>query len=446
MMQHRFHVTVLSNFSRGFDKYCDSYSKRAIPESTYPDRFYVLRRDQLDIGVCKANPLLQKLGLANNELLVIETLIDDGDLHSNDRNGLGEVVLRPELRVHRLFLAKQDGDSIALEETTAEDAMARSLAVINRDMAPFEQLRPRTLSILPIARGCQAKCSFCFSEASVSSVQKHAQLTPAQVRPYARTARERGAERFVITGGGEPGLVPHDRLVEWIRFGNDELGKTVLITNAHHLGVLSVSERLCRLKDYAQAGLNILSISRHHSDDRRNQQIMSLAIDTGAIANSVARHQSQLAQLKLRLICVLQKQGVATETDLANYLDYAAEHGIDEVCFKELYVSTSTESVFHDFPSNAFSRSNRVPLSLVVNFADHHGFEETSRLPWGSPIYSGRWSGNPIKIAAYTEPSLYWERCSGVARSWNVLADGRCFVSLEDNTSVLPEEQVPYGI
>ena len=46
-----------------------------------------------------------------------------------------------------------------------------------------------------------------------------------------------------------------------------------------------------------------------------------------------------------------------------------------------------------------------------------------------------------MKIAAYTEPSLFWERSQGIARSWNVLADNRCFVSLEDREShIFPEE------
>jgi hypothetical protein len=43
----------------------------------------------------------------------------------------------------------------------------------------------------------------------------------------------------------------------------------------------------------------------------------------------------------------------------------------------------------------------------------------------------------PVRIAAYTEPSLFWERSVGVARSWNVVADGTCYASLEDRASRL---------
>lgn len=45
-----YHVTVLSNFARAFDKYSLCYAKAAIPESTYPDRFYLLERSELEIG------------------------------------------------------------------------------------------------------------------------------------------------------------------------------------------------------------------------------------------------------------------------------------------------------------------------------------------------------------------------------------------------------------
>jgi hypothetical protein len=66
-----------------------------------------------------------------------------------------------------------------------------------------------------------------------------------------------------------------------------------------------------------------------------------------------------------------------------------------------------------------------------------------SRLPWGAPVYRGKWLGKPLRVAAYTEPSLFWERTQGIARSWNVMTDGRCHVSLEDRASEIKLEEVP---
>ena len=54
----RFHVIVLSNFAKGFDKYALAYGKAGIPESTYADRFHLLTRAELGIGIDKAGRLV----------------------------------------------------------------------------------------------------------------------------------------------------------------------------------------------------------------------------------------------------------------------------------------------------------------------------------------------------------------------------------------------------
>lgn len=51
----------------------------------------------------------------------------------------------------------------------------------------------------------------------------------------------------------------------------------------------------------------------------------------------------------------------------------------------------------------------------MTRFAEQHGFDMESHLPWGAPIYRGVWRGHSLRIAiaAYTEPSLFWERTEG---------------------------------
>ena len=66
-----YHVTALSNFARGFDKYTRQYRKSAIPESTYPNEWYLLRYRELGVGIAKASKLRQKLGIPGDELLVL---------------------------------------------------------------------------------------------------------------------------------------------------------------------------------------------------------------------------------------------------------------------------------------------------------------------------------------------------------------------------------------
>jgi hypothetical protein len=45
-----YHVTLLSNFARAFDKYQRLYRKSAIAESTYPNEFYVLPASELGVA------------------------------------------------------------------------------------------------------------------------------------------------------------------------------------------------------------------------------------------------------------------------------------------------------------------------------------------------------------------------------------------------------------
>ncbi|QKW23056.1 radical SAM protein [Kitasatospora sp. NA04385] len=449
----RFHVIVLSNFAKGFDKYALTYGKAGIPESTFPDRFHLLTRAELGIGTAKAGRLLERLAIPGDRLLVLETEVDPDALAPNQATGLGMELRRDRIRLSAVHepAAEPDADGrIVLHPTTVEDAMAASLR-LNPDLAAYGELRPRSVSVLPVAAACQAKCSFCFSAASISSDQPPARVPWDTVAAWLERGRAAGAERAVITGGGEPTLLPFDQQLRLVAACAAAFPKTVLISNAHNLAKLAPADRADRLAELTAAGLSVLAVSRHHQDDDASERLMALRTPVGEVADTWRAGRERWPGLRMRLICVLQHGGVADEEGVAAYLSWAAAHGIEEVCFKELYVSTSTESLYHDHAANRWSRDHQVSLSVVTGFAERHGFAQTSRLPWGAPVLDGSWDGRPMRIAAYTEPSLLWERTHGVARSWNVLADGRCYASLEDRASevhpagALPLEVLPPG-
>src|SRR5689334_4169508 len=121
MLVKCFHVTVLSNFARGFDKYSRTYSKANIPESTYPDRFFLLRREELGIGIQKATPLLEKLGLAGNLLIALETELDADLLQPNTRNGRGQFIQSNWITLSGLYgIGLGDDPVIQFEPLTVE--------------------------------------------------------------------------------------------------------------------------------------------------------------------------------------------------------------------------------------------------------------------------------------------------------------------------------------
>ena len=410
-----FHVTVLSNFARAYDKYGRVYDKARIAESTYPHEFYVLGEHELAIGIAKARRLLDRLALPGDALIALRTNVTE--LAPNARTGLGQVYVSGRLPIEAVHPVV--GDALG-PAWTIEQAMARSLAL--RAFAPYAELRPRSISFLPVARGCQAACSFCFSDASVSANQHQAPLDAQINARWLDAAVARGAERAVITGGGEPTLLRWPALLELVRACRERIGKVVLITNGI---ALAASARIAELR---AAGLGVLAVSRHHRDEARNASLMKIANATPHVIAA-----ARAVGLRTRLVCVLQRGSVDSVEAIADYVAWAESIGADEVCFKELYVSTSEESLYHSHASNAWSAEHQVPLAHVLAWAAAAGFAVEHQLPWGAPVFAS--GERAIKVAAYTEPSLFWERTHGLARSWNVMADGRCLASLEDRRS-----------
>ena len=430
-MIRQYHVTVLSNFLSAYDKYTRTYDKNRITQSSYPRVFFLLNKDEINIGINKATGLLAKLNLPGNRLLVIETEVDEADLKNNELTGtgLGRYIEDTKINVVKVYYL----DSEHLVETIIEDVVADAYRAVRRLLPNYSELKPRSVSILPVAKGCQAKCPFCFSSASISDEIEQNKLDMERVRFTLVRAKQQGAERAVITGGGEPGILPYTRLLELIRLCKQYFSKVVLITNGYFIASSDKPED--KLKGLIEAGLTVLSISHHHYLAQNNHRLMNLDVDVDRISKAYKTIKADRLGFQLRLICVLQKGAVDSVDEMQNYINWAAESGINQVCFKELYVSSSRESYFYEKDSNKWSYENQVPLSLLVNYAVEQGWSRLTTLPWGSPVYVAKTNAGDVQVAAYTEPSLSWELENKLCRSWNLMADGRCYSSLETRES-----------
>jgi hypothetical protein len=434
-----YYVTVLSNLARGYDKYARVYDKTRIVESTFPDRFFLLSKHEIGIGIAKASALLRKTGLAGDKLIAIQTHAGARDLRPNARTGLGRFVERSYVHVDAVHFVDEAG---RLACVRIEEASALSLRLHVPAHAGYERITPRSVLLLPIARACQARCPFCFSKASVSAEMEPQHVDWHRVARVLRLARARGATRAVITGGGEPALLRDCDLDRLIREAADVFPKVVLITNGFKWGRMTPDLRAMALDGLERAGLAVLAVSRHHFDPARNAALMNLDTGSDAIAETWSTRGPNARRLKLRWICVLQRRGIEDRTSLARYLDWVVEHGVEEVCFKELYVAASVESEYYDRAANDWSADNQIPLQLVLDLADDAGWNLKETLPWGAPVFEGKWRNRPVRVAAYTEPSVLWELTHRICRSWNLMADGRCLASLEDPRS----EVVPHGL
>lgn len=425
------YVTVLSNWLLGYNRYQNIYSKQSIALSTFPNEFYLLKDDELHIGVKKASALLSKVDVTGDMLIRVVADVDETMVNKNVRNGLGWVIADHKIGVENVYVYA-DGEWV---KSTVEDVTAQAYLLQNKALKQYGELKPLTLSFLPIAMACQASCLFCFSGSSISSEKKKRIKDFKHLEYWCDTASKAGAERFVITGGGEPTIMPFVELIECLQLSSKFFNKNVIISNGLFLSKLPEEEIVERLQQLKQAGLSVLSLSYHHYDPVTNKKIMGL--DTGA--EKILKVYSECDKdtvPKIRIVCVLQKTGVEDASGFQNFIDLALKYNVDQLCFKELYVASTFESLYSKAKENIYSRDHQVSLTTLINFCDTKALPVVKELPWGSPIYrfTGK-GGKHVDIAAYTEPSVGWERSNGIARSWNYMADEKCYASLEDEAS-----------
>lgn len=431
------YITVLSNWLLGYDRYQRLYSKAGIVQSTFPDEFYVLKEDELDIGIRKAEALLKKTKVAGDKIIRLQTTLDEVDVAKNTRNGLGWVYPDYKIPLDKVYVY-ENAEWVA---QTVEDLTAEAYLLDVSVLKEWSDLRPLTLSFLPVAMACQASCSFCFSGSSISLERKKRIKDFTHLEYWCERAAKAGAERFVITGGGEPTIIPFDELLECLRISARWFPKNVIISNGLFLSKNDDDTILSRLKELKTAGLNVLSLSYHHWNPETNKKIMGLDTEAEKIFRVYSKADKDTVP-RLRIVTVLQKGGVDSASEIQGFIDKALEYGIDQICFKELYVASTSESLYAKQKENIYSRDHQVSLKTVTDFCRDGSLEKIKSLAWGSPVYRYEdANGKYVDIAAYTEPSVGWERVNGVARSWNYMADNKCFASLEDGSSEIKVEQ-----
>src|SRR5262249_48856553 len=159
------------------------------PESRFPGQFFLLRRDELAIGLAKTRSLLAKTHLPGDRSLALQTTVDTDGLRPNTRTGLGRFIESDEIVIDGLHFLD---DNLTLTPVRVEEAYAESLRVLTPTLKPFEELTPRSVSILPVALGCQAACPFCYSKASASAEQAARPIDMVRVRRVLAEGRRRG--------------------------------------------------------------------------------------------------------------------------------------------------------------------------------------------------------------------------------------------------------------
>lgn len=441
----------LSNWLRGYDRYGQVFDKSRLPRTRFPEWSLVLAHDapaeHRALVLAKVRDLIDRLGVVGDRLVCLGCRLPTDpalgmSAAPNTQTGTGVGWSWPSPRLPVTAVAWVDEAGVC-HPVPIEEVTAAAFALSDHRLLSWSQCRPRSFSVLPISRACNAACAFCFSRASVSEATLAAPLDLTSVRTWSSLARAQGAERAVITGGGEPTLLRPERMRELIHTLSADFDQILLITNASVLQATPKrppSAIADLLGQWRTAGLTRVAVSRHGIDAVSDARIMGLAVDQAPILDQI--HKAGLAS---RLICVLQSSGVQDASGVQAYLQRAAAEGVGQVCFKELYVSSLSENPWAPSAENQYCHQHQVPLSMLIAALRAQGFEQVDALPWGSPVFRGQVNGRPMQVAAYTEPSVGWERAHGVVRSWNWMSDGRCLASLEDPASVLVAPESPTG-
>ena len=111
--------------------------------------------------------------------------------------------------------------------------------------------------------------------------------------------------------------------------------------------------------------LSWLELSRHHHEGAINQSIMrfrpEVTIGDQAVFERTAR---QLADaVPLRLVCILQRSGVAQPQDVAAYLSWARQCGAGTVVFREF---SRLDDAYRDNATARYLRAERVSMDALL--------------------------------------------------------------------------------
>ena len=280
--------------------------------------------------------------------------------------------------------------------------------------ASWHDCRFLTCSVLPVRFACNCACPFCFSKSSISAL-RHDTVDWQQLdlERYFDFARDHGATRLVITGGGEP-LLRADAVLDIVRRGSAYFAEIACFTN----GSLLTSNLAQQLAD---AGLSYLCYSRHHFDDGVNCDLM------GNAAPTLNEFFEAANGMLVRATCVMSRGYVDSAAMVWRYIDQLATFGVRQFTFKHTYVAYE-KSVF------AVSDEDRWAAEHRVEFDPFRGQGEViGELPWGPTIRRIR----DLQVCYYHEPTPDWERRHRTCRSINLLSDGAVYASLEDQSSRL---------
>lgn len=124
-----------------------------------------------------------------------------------------------------------------------------------------------------------------------------------------------------------------------------------------------------------EGGVNRIECSRHHYDEEKNQAIVNFkegeTIKSNAVFQALVKELNRMVPMKM--VCVLQRQGIATAEDILRYLEFAQQTGVCEVVFRELAMF---DDAVDQCMTSKYIVENRVELKEILEQLDPAIFRE----------------------------------------------------------------------
>lgn len=252
---------------------------------------------------------------------------------------------------------------------------------MTRKMRPFVNL------YIKVTDGCNAQCRFCCNAGMCKSPVFILSKLFECIEEINRKGI--GINRICLTGG-EPSLC-YDRVGEIIKFVQDTpyCAATQLQLNTNGLSV--DSHRLMRWNR-----LDIISVSLHHYDVERLQEIYGCKIDR-EIANYTG-----VDPRKLNVSCNLIKGYIDSAEEVKNYLDFVALKGIRTVGFVSLMK-------MNDYCCEKFIDYSEIELEAVPNLILTRERHRESVCKCRNYIYR---SENDSMVEVYMRENMAPEYCA----------------------------------
>ncbi len=242
-----------------------------------------------------------------------------------------------------------------------------------------------TLSIMVGSSACNLQCKYCISRATYNIDEKERLFVPQEplIAKAARVFNTVEGFTALITGKGEPTLVPHKKLTNLIQTLYKYTPVVELQTNSTLLTD-------ARVKDYAKAGLSAVAISCASNNDKFNHQIMN---DGQGQPWSLAEKASLVIKnnLILRLAVVATKGGVYDIDSFLNFIKWlkalAPKNYPLQVTIRRMGLPGQHQlKTTRGKKVAEFVRANQVDTTPIWEYLRKHG-QKIITFTWGSEIF-----------------------------------------------------------